>query len=70
MSFGARHLAAIGFVIHAQQMQNAMQHQHRDLVAHRMAVLDGLLFGSVEGDCDLAQGAIRISKRPEKRARP
>ncbi len=61
--FGARHLAAVLFVIHAQQVQYAMQHQNLDLLTDAVAVLGRLALGVLEGDRNVAQEAERLSGR-------
>ena len=53
--FGPRHLAAVLFMIHAEQMQDAVQHQNLDLLSDAVAVLGRLPAGLLERDRDVAQ---------------
>ena len=43
--FGARHLAAVGFVIQAQQVEQAVQHQDANLIFEGVAEHRGLFAG-------------------------
>ena len=51
----ARHPAAVGFMIHAQQVQHAVQHQDADFLLGRVAELAGLRARTIDGDRDVAQ---------------
>ena len=44
--FGALHLAAVGYVIHAQQVEQTVQHQDADFVFEGVAEGRGLCAGA------------------------
>src|SRR5678815_668815 len=52
---GACHFARVRFMIHAQQMQHAMEHQDAKLVPHPMPEIAGLRTRVIERDGDVAQ---------------
>jgi hypothetical protein len=52
--FGSRHPAAVFFVIHAQQVKYAVEHQNLDLCADWVAVLRGLALGVLKRDRNVA----------------
>jgi len=56
--FGAPHLPAVGFVIHAQQVEETVQHQDADFVFERVAEGGGLRAGAGGGDRDFAERAL------------
>jgi len=57
--FGARHAAAVGGMIHAQQVQQAVQHEDLDLLPGVVAEGAGLGAGAGEGDGDVAEMGAR-----------
>jgi hypothetical protein len=54
--FGALHLAAVRFVVHAQQVEEAVQHQDADFVFKRVAECGCLSPGLGGGDGHFAEG--------------
>lgn len=54
LAFGTRHLSAIGFVIEANEMKQAVQHQDANLIHQRVAKLTGLHFGALNRDREVA----------------
>jgi hypothetical protein len=52
--FGASHPAAVGFVIHAQQVQDAVEHQDLDFLFRLVAEFAGLGAGAGERDGHVA----------------
>src|SRR5471030_1351178 len=55
--FGASHPAAVGFVIHAQQVQDAVEHQDPDFLLGLVAEFAGLGAGARKRDGDIAKQA-------------
>jgi hypothetical protein len=53
--FGASHPAAVAFVIHAQQVQDAVKHQDLDFLLGPVAEFAGLGAGAGKRDGDIAQ---------------
>ena len=53
--FRARHAAAVGLVVHAQQVEHAMQHQNPQFRFDGMAVLRGLRGRALPGDSQFAR---------------
>jgi len=52
--FGASHPAAVAFVIHAQQVEDAVEHQDADFLLGRVAEFAGLGAGAGKGNGDIA----------------
>lgn len=48
--FAAGHFTVIGFMVHAKEMECAMEHENHDLLFDGVAELGGLLAGALEGD--------------------
>ena len=53
--FGARHAPAVGFMVHAQQMQHAMEHQDLDFLFGSVAEFARLRAGAGERNGEIAK---------------
>jgi hypothetical protein len=53
-AFAARHLAGVGLVVVASQMEQAMEHEYFDLGGEGMSLFDGLTEGGGNADGEVA----------------
>lgn len=55
LAFGARHLTAVGFMVEADQVKEAMKHQHAQLIEATMPECKGLEVGAFYGNGEITE---------------